>query len=97
MSNLEKKSLSAENTFTDPYLVRAGSLPVFIHTEGTWEGAISVQIKHQDDDVWIDMVGVRYEDNFETYAKVLPKNCQVRAGFKENDYDSGAAIVRVMQ
>lgn len=97
LSNIEKKSLSSGNSFTDPLHTNGSNLPVFVHSEGTWSGIITIQIKHDGDDEWIDMNTGRHSVNFETYAEKLPINCDVRAGFKQNEYGSGTATVRVMQ
>lgn len=97
MSNLEKKSISAENTYTDPLKVSAGNLPVFVHTEGTWKGIISIQVKHPEDTSWFTMSESVSTRNFETIADKLPIDAQVRVGFEAGNYDSGTATIRVMQ
>ena len=95
MSNLVQTDLSAENTFTDYYSLGEGDVPIFVITEGTWVGTLTVQIRYPGRTTPIDMPDERFTTNFDIPAVNLPIGAEIRVGFKTGEYTSGTASIDI--
>lgn len=97
MSNLIQGTLTAENTFTDVYLLGANVTPIIVITEGTWAGTLTLQIQYPGRTTFIDVPNATFTSNFDTQAYGLPNNTQLRVGFKTGEYTSGTASIDITQ
>ena len=82
---------------TEYYSVGEGSAPVFILSQGTWKGIITIQAIYPGRTVPVDLPHEQYSNNFNVIAEKLPINSQVRVGFKDGDYVSGTATIDITQ
>lgn len=60
---------------------------------GTWEGTITLQRSFDNGTTWLDVSEL--EDNVENYDQEIESNVIYRIGFKDGDYTSGEANVRL--
>tara|TARA_S200002703_G_C3800562_1_gene247387 strand:+ start:4229 stop:4540 length:312 start_codon:yes stop_codon:yes gene_type:complete len=95
MAQLTIKTISAENTFTDAVLVRAGYFSLSI--SGLSDSTVTVQKSYQNVDnqavtEWVDV------DTFTADAEEVgfePENRIYRVGIKTGDYGSDTVIIRL--
>ena len=89
MSTLISKTITAENSFTDPVKL-AGFFNLSI--SGTFVGTLTVQRSFDGQATWKDV------DTFtaptEDYG-MEPEVCWYRAGVKTGDFTSGSLVVRL--
>ncbi len=97
MGVLIQTDLAAADTYTPYYSVEEGRLPVFIITEGTWVGTLTLQIKYPGRTTPIDMPEETFTSNFDTQATSLPIRAEIRVGFKDGEYTSGTASIDITQ
>jgi hypothetical protein len=95
VSNLVENNVSGNNSFSDALEVKAGGLPVFIVTEGTWKGILTTQVLVNSS--WVEIPELIHIDNFSSVAPVLPIESKVRVGFKDGDWGSGTVTIRITQ
>jgi hypothetical protein len=85
---MQKKTLSAENTYTETKEVY-GNCDISI--AGTFEGTLTLQRSFDEGSTWKDV------DTFtapeETYFYEPRPNVLFRVGFKTGEYTSGSAII----
>ena len=86
-----KKTITAQNTFTDPMMVNGGDA-IQLSIQGTFVATVTVQQSHDS--------GVNYEDIPDaTYTAPAVKNGEftipvlVRAGVKTGGFTSGTVVV----
>jgi hypothetical protein len=95
MTQLTSKSISAENTFTDPVMVHAGYFSLSI--SGLSDSTVTVQKSYDVDDEdavgnWVDV------DTFTASAEEVgfePENRVYRVGIKTGDYGSDTVVIRL--
>ena len=95
MTQLTSKSISAENTFTDPVMVHAGYFSLSI--SGLSDSTVTVQKSYDVDDEdavgnWVDV------DTFTANAEEVgfePENRVYRVGIKAGDYGSDTVVIRL--
>ena len=95
MTQLTTKTISAENTFTDPVLVHAGYFSLSI--SGLSDSTVTVQKSYDVDDEdavsnWVDV------DTFTANAEEVgfePENRVYRVGIKTGDYGSDTVKIRL--
>jgi len=95
MTQLTSKSISAENTFTDPVMVHAGYFSLSI--SGLSDSTVTVQKSYDVDDEdavgnWVDV------DTFTANAEEVgfePENRVYRVGIKTGDYGSDTVVIRL--
>jgi len=96
----DTKSLTAENTFAGPVLIR-GEFNVSI--TGTWVGTITLQRSLDGGTVWGDVAS--WTTNFEGWdnqpdwerAWRVGDQPRFRLGFKTGEFTSGTAVCRLGQ
>lgn len=92
------KTLTAENTFTDPIAI-AGQFNVSI--SGTFAGTVTLQRKFPGETDWFDINS--WTATFEgwdvepTSRTTIPEVVSYRLGFKSGNFSSGSAKCRVGQ
>jgi len=96
-NNLVQTTLDSADSFTEWYQVGEGTAPVFIITEGEWDGLLTCQIRYPGRTTPIDMPSARFESNFDIPARDLPIGAEVRVGFKAGEYTSGTASIDITQ
>jgi len=95
MAQLTSKTISAENTFTDPVMVHAGYFSLSI--SGLSDSTVTVQKSYDVDDEdavgnWVDV------DTFTANAEDVgfePENRVYRVGIKTGDYGSDTVVIRL--
>lgn len=95
MTQLTSKSISAENTFTDPVMVHAGYFSLSI--SGLSDSTVTVQKSYDVDDEdavgnWVDV------DTFTANAEEVgfePENRVYRVGIKTGDYGTDTVVIRL--
>ena len=92
MAQLTIKTIAAQNTFTDPVLIRAGYFSLSI--QGLTDSTVTVQKSYDQATItnWedVDTFSVPAEDvGFE------PEDVYYRAGIKTGDYGTDTVIIRI--
>ena len=92
MAELTSKEISAENTFTDAVLIRAGYFSLSI--SGLSDSTVTVQKSYDQDTItnWEDV------DSFTASSEEVgfePEDVYYRAGIKTGDYGSDTVTIRI--
>lgn len=92
MAQLTTKTISAQNTFTDAVLIRAGYFSLSI--QGLTDSTVTVQKSYDQDTItnWEDV------DTFTASSEEVgfePEAVYYRAGIKTGDYGSDTVTIRI--
>jgi len=92
MAELTSTSISAENTFTDAVLVRAGYFSLSI--QGVTDSTVTVQ-KSYDNDTIINFNDVQTFTSPVEEVGFEPEDVYYRVGIKTGDYGSDTVDIRI--
>jgi len=92
MSQLKTKSITAQNTFTDPFAAPY-SHDIAVSVSGTFGATVTPQRSIDDGETWADL------DTTYTAAaefNIVPTDgCLYRVGVKTGDFTSGTVVVGI--
>ena len=92
--NVTKKSIAAENTFSDAVTLIKGGFNLSL--SGAWEATVYVQRKFSyDDTTWMDVES--FTVNGERSGCEYEDDVQYRVGVKTGGYTSGTIVARISQ
>ena len=92
--NVTKKSIAAENTFSDAVTLIKGGFNLSL--SGTWVATVYVQRKFSyDDTTWMDVETFTANGEYRGYE--YEDDVQYRVGVKTGGYTSGTIMARISQ